>query len=190
MGLRVAKTWNGSGSECVCVPTVTRRSCIAWSSAACVFGGVRLISSARTRLWKMGPGRKRTAGALPRVVLQHVGPGDVGREQVRRELHAAEGEIERLGQRRDEQRLRKPRHAHEQRVPASEERDEHELDDVLLADDAHGDRLRSFWLADARHLEELDVARTVDPWIDRGQWRPTCSSPASSHAKRRPVKVC
>ena len=41
------------------VPTVTLRSCIASRSAAWVFGGVRLISSARTRLWKIGPGRKR-----------------------------------------------------------------------------------------------------------------------------------
>ena len=39
-------------------PTVTLRSCIAWRSAACVFGGVRLISSARTRFAKIGPGKK------------------------------------------------------------------------------------------------------------------------------------
>ena len=37
--------------------TVTWRSCIASSSAACVFGGARLISSARRRLAKTGPGR-------------------------------------------------------------------------------------------------------------------------------------
>ena len=36
--------------------TVTRCSCIASSSAACVFGGVRLISSARTMFAKIGPG--------------------------------------------------------------------------------------------------------------------------------------
>src|SRR5262245_6419619 len=35
---------------------VTRCSCIASSSADCVFGGVRLISSARTMLAKIGPG--------------------------------------------------------------------------------------------------------------------------------------
>src|SRR5579863_9934028 len=64
MGFRVAKTWNGSGSAWVWVPTVTRRSCMAWSSAAWVFGGVRLISSARTRLWKMGPGKNRTTRRL------------------------------------------------------------------------------------------------------------------------------
>ena len=37
---------------------VTRCSCIASSSADCVFGGVRLISSARTMLAKIGPGAK------------------------------------------------------------------------------------------------------------------------------------
>ena len=36
---------------------VTWRSCIASSSAACVFGGARLISSASRRLAKIGPGR-------------------------------------------------------------------------------------------------------------------------------------
>ena len=38
--------------------TVTRRSCIASSSAACVFGGVRLISSASSTLANTGPGMK------------------------------------------------------------------------------------------------------------------------------------
>src|SRR5205823_3882576 len=39
----------------VCVPTVTVRSCIASSSALCVLGVARLISSARTRFAKIGP---------------------------------------------------------------------------------------------------------------------------------------
>jgi hypothetical protein len=60
MGLRVANTWNGSGSPWVTVPTVTFRSCIACSSAAWVLGGVRLISSASTRFAKIGPGRNRS----------------------------------------------------------------------------------------------------------------------------------
>ena len=40
-------------------PTVTWYSCIASSSAACVFGGVRLISSARMMFAKTGPGMNR-----------------------------------------------------------------------------------------------------------------------------------
>jgi hypothetical protein len=42
---------------------VTRCSCIASSSADCVFGGVRLISSASTMLAKIGPARTPSAGA-------------------------------------------------------------------------------------------------------------------------------
>src|SRR6185295_668333 len=56
MGFCVAKTKNGSSSVYVRPCTVTRCSCIASSSADCVLGGVRLISSARTMLPKMGPG--------------------------------------------------------------------------------------------------------------------------------------
>src|SRR5580698_9079838 len=50
-------TTNGSGSACDSGPMVTWRSCIASSSALCVFAGARLISSARTTLAKMGPAR-------------------------------------------------------------------------------------------------------------------------------------
>ena len=42
-------------------PAVTWRSCIASSSAACVFGGVRLISSARITFAKTGPFTYRSA---------------------------------------------------------------------------------------------------------------------------------
>ena len=42
---------------------VTCRSCIASSSAAWVFGGARLISSASRRLVKIGPGRKRKSAS-------------------------------------------------------------------------------------------------------------------------------
>ena len=123
IGFRVAKTWKGSGRRCVVVPTVTRRSCIAWSSAACVLGGVRLISSARTKVVEDRAGEEPHSPAgspLPVVFfLQDVGAGDVGGEQIRRELDAAEAEVERLCERRDEQRLGEPpRHADEERMPA------------------------------------------------------------------------
>ena len=61
IGFWVASTKKGSSSWCVWPPTVTRCSCIASSSAACVLGGVRLISSARTRLAKSGPFTKVNA---------------------------------------------------------------------------------------------------------------------------------
>ena len=58
MGFCVASTKNGFSSGYFFVPTVTCFSCIASSNAACVFGGVRLISSASTMLAKIGPGTK------------------------------------------------------------------------------------------------------------------------------------
>ena len=42
-------------------PTVTWRSCMASSRAACVLGGVRLISSARMTLANIGPCRNRNS---------------------------------------------------------------------------------------------------------------------------------
>ncbi len=61
IGFCVASTKNGDGSGCRRPPAVTCRSCIASSSAACVFGGVRLISSASTTFAKTGPGTKRNS---------------------------------------------------------------------------------------------------------------------------------
>ena len=49
-------TTKGASNVIVSPPTVTRCSCIASSRAAWVLGGVRLISSARTRFAKIGPG--------------------------------------------------------------------------------------------------------------------------------------
>ena len=60
MGFCVAITRNGRSSSCVVVPLVTVRSCMASSSADCVFGVARLISSASTRLAKIGPCWKRS----------------------------------------------------------------------------------------------------------------------------------
>jgi len=57
IGFCVASTKNGFCSSWRLPPTVHWYSCIASSSAACVFGGVRLISSARITFAKIGPGR-------------------------------------------------------------------------------------------------------------------------------------
>src|SRR5438132_3609984 len=61
IGFCVAKTRNGSSSGYVRPPAVTRCSCIACRSAACVFGGVRLLSSARSTCANTGPDTKRNA---------------------------------------------------------------------------------------------------------------------------------
>ncbi len=55
IGFCVASTRNGSGSGKVWPPIVTCFSCIASSSALCTLAGARLISSASSRLVKIGP---------------------------------------------------------------------------------------------------------------------------------------
>ena len=95
-GGRCPRARSGSGSRArgtaaraggVWPSVVTWRSCIASSSAACVFGGARLISSARRRLAKIGPGRNSNVGG---ALVVDRGAGHVGGHQVRRELDAAE----------------------------------------------------------------------------------------------------
>ena len=75
------------------------------------------------------------APAGRRVLVDDVGAGDVRRHQVRRELDAVELQVQHLRQRRDEQRLRQAGHADDQAVAADEQRQQHQLDDVGLADD-------------------------------------------------------
>ena len=134
MGFCVASTKNGSDKACRTRPTVTCRSCIASNSAACVFGGVRLISSARMTLENSGPFEK---AELPRpraaVLLDHVRAGDVGGHQVGRELDAAETEIQRAAERADHQGLGQPRHALQQAVAAAEQRNQQLLDHARSA---------------------------------------------------------
>ncbi len=60
-GFWVAATRNGSGSGRGVPSTVTWRSSMASSRDDWVLGGVRLISSARSRLVKTGPGWKENS---------------------------------------------------------------------------------------------------------------------------------
>ena len=113
---------------------MTWYSCIASSSAAWVLGGVRLISSASSTWAKIGPRTKRSA-RVPPVVVEHLGAGDVGRHQVRRELDPLEAQVEDLGQGADQQRLGQAGHAGQQAVAAGEERDQQLIDGLVLADD-------------------------------------------------------
>ena len=56
IGFSVARSRNGLGSRRVRPSVVTCCSAIASSSAACVFGIARLISSTSTTFAKIGPG--------------------------------------------------------------------------------------------------------------------------------------
>ena len=75
--------------------TVTWRSAIASSSADCVFGVARLISSASRTCAKIGPcANDQLAVAV--LLEEHARAGDVGRHQIDGELDPVEGEVERL----------------------------------------------------------------------------------------------
>ena len=126
-------------------PAVTSRSCMACSRAAWVLGGVRLISSARITLAKMGPWMKRNCAVAGAVVLfEDLGAGDVAGHQVGRELDAVEAQVQDLGQAADEQGLGQAGHALQQDVAAGEQGDHHFLEDSFLPHDdladlrAHG----------------------------------------------------
>ena len=139
IGFCVASTKNGSGSGIESPATVTRCSCIASSSAACVRGGARLISSASRMLAKTGPRTNRNvrwpvALSSSRISVPVMSLG----HEVRRELDAPELEVHRFRDRADHQRLRESGDADEQRVAAGDHRHEDFVEDVTLADDAPG----------------------------------------------------
>ena len=144
---------------------MTLRSCIACSSAACVFGGVRLISSASMRLAKIGPCRNlsrrwtRAGSPSASISCSTSVPVMSAGKKIGRELHASERQIERLRERRDEQRLGEPRHAYEQRVPARRERHQHRLDHALLPHDGGGDGFSELRRGIGGPLEKSEIGR-------------------------------
>ena len=85
---------------------MTLCSCMAWSSAAWVLGGVRLISSAKTTLAKMGPWTNRNArlpvaGSSSMISVPVMSLG----HQIGSELDPIEAEAKRFRDGRDHQRL-------------------------------------------------------------------------------------
>ena len=73
------------------------------------------------------------------ALLEDLRAEDVGRHEVGRELHAARVEAEHGAQRIDELGLGEAGHADEQAVAAGQQRDEHLLDDLRLAEDHRTD---------------------------------------------------
>ena len=70
-----------------------------------------------------------------RIFLDYLGASNVAWHQIGCELDAFEGQVQRLGQRADEERLREPRNALKQCVASGEHGDQHLLDHVVLSDD-------------------------------------------------------
>ena len=91
------------------------------------------------------------------IVLDDVGGGDVRRHQVGCELDARELEIEHARHCVNEQRLREARDADDERIAAGEQRDEHLLDDVVLADDELAKLTDDLLMAGAQAICEGDV---------------------------------
>ena len=85
---------------------------------------------------------------------------EVGRHQVRRELHAAELAAEHVAQGLDRQRLRQAGDALEQHVAAGEQRDEQALEHRVLADDHALELIQRAFQAGARIIE-LDPRRCL-----------------------------
>ena len=147
---------------------VTWRSCIASSSADCVFGGVRLISSASTRLAKIGPCRRRNAWvARSKTFVPTTSAGMRSGENWMR-LNAR---VERVRERAGEQRLGGAGHALEQHVAAGEQPDEQAVDRRVLPDD----RLRDLGADRLREPRDLAVRQPSVP-------RPPVSRGASPRA--------
>ena len=133
IGFWVAITMNGVPSGYVTVSTVTCRSSMHSSSADCVLGLARLISSPRTMLAKIAPGLELEVALL---LVEDVHAGDVGGQEVRRELDAPERTVDRAGDRLREHRLADARHVLDQQVALGDQGDEREADlGVLALDD-------------------------------------------------------
>ena len=107
-------------------------------------GLARLISSAISKLGEDGT-RQEAERALAHVAfLEHFRADDVGGHQVGRELDALPVEAEHDAQRLDQPRLGETRHADEQTMAAGEQRDQHLVDHIVLAEDDAADPFAHF----------------------------------------------
>ena len=158
IGFWVARTKKGAGSVYVSPAAVTIRSCIAWRRAACVLGGVRLISSARTTLANTGPSTNRKtrrpverSSSITSVPVMSVGMRS-GVNWIRLNLRSsASASVEMRSV------LASPGDADEEDVAVSEQRREETVHDLPLAYDALPDLVPEL-PGDLGHLrEELDV---------------------------------
>ena len=93
-------------------------------------------------------------------LFHYFGADHIRGHQVRRELDAAELDPQDVGHGLDQQRLRQPRHARDQAVPAGEQRDQQLVDDFMLADDDLVDFLHDLFPAFLHALDQAQVVPT------------------------------
>ncbi len=114
---------------------MTVRSCIASSSADCVFGVARLISSANTRLAKIGPGLKAKVLMAVIVALHDHAADDIAGHQVGGELNPRIAEFENARKSAKESCFTEPGNTLEQNMTSRDETDQDAVDYFLLAND-------------------------------------------------------
>jgi len=132
MGFCVLERGTDGAARAAC-PLVTTRSSHASISAACVFGGVRLISSASKRFREDRPGHVAEAAAAPSR-CRAFGAGDVAGHEVRGELDALELEVRASPRASCTAAFSRVRHAIKSPCPP-ESSSRASFDDVLHADD-------------------------------------------------------
>ena len=129
---------NGCGSGCERPSIVTCASFIASSSADCVFGVVRLISSASRKLVKIGPGLNSNSSRV-RVI-----DGDaehIAGQHVAGELQPVEGACRPTGASAcAERRLADARHVFDQQMSARQQADQRESHRLRLTAKRRADR--------------------------------------------------
>ena len=96
--------------------------------------------------------------ACSAVFVQHFSAGDIGRHQVGCELDTLEPEVHYFRESADEQRLRKSRHAGQQRVAAREHRRQDLVDHLVLAHDALRELLLHLGAFRVQHFDALHVS--------------------------------
>ncbi len=84
---------------------------------------------------KMGPAHESKRAPARFRLLQDVGPRDVRRHQVGRELDSFKADVKNPGDRTDHQGLGQPGHADQQHMAPSKDCRQDQLDHVMLTDD-------------------------------------------------------
>ncbi len=108
------------------------------------------------------PARQREGRSLE---VEEVGPDDVARHQVGRELDAAVVQPERAGEALGEEGLGGAGRAFQQHVAARHQRGQHQIDGVGLADHRLAD-LRTYAVGEVLHVTDVHASSPVS--IDRG----------------------
>ena len=130
---------NGATIGWATLSTVACPSSMHSRRLAWVFGEDRLISSARTTLAKIGPGRNSKPGGL---LVEDADARHVAGEEVGRELDAGEPSTDGAGEGLGEQRLADSGVVLDDDVAAGQQGDDARLDDLLLAEDDRRDVAR------------------------------------------------